>query len=383
MPRKPWVTKPDGKRFYVVRWVDPITGTTRQRATEHTRRRDAERVADAMQLELDAGLSVDDTDWLDFRRRYLAEGLAHCRPGTVAKWKTAARLVDRRLRPSSVKDLNQNALSKLRGALAAEGMKASTLDSHFRHILAALSWAYSMRMIPGVPHLPAKRGKKRRKMKGRPISTEEYERMLDQCPNDSWRHFLRGLWLSGMRLNEALNLSWDDPSLILVVGVDNRRPMLEIPKELQKSDEDLLYPITPDFAWFLRETPPDERIQYVFDPMLSRGVTRSLQTASAKICDIGKAAGVVSVPAVGKKKPKFASAHDLRRSFGTRWSLKVMPTVLQQLMRHSDIATTMQFYVGRNAEELADTIWAADVASERDPLRDPERGKRSPKVKKP
>ena len=29
-------------------------------------------------------------------------------------------------------------------------------------------------------------------------------------PVESCRHLLRGLWWSGLRLGEALNLSWDD-----------------------------------------------------------------------------------------------------------------------------------------------------------------------------
>jgi hypothetical protein len=47
-------------------------------------------------------------------------------------------------------------------------------------------------------------------------------------------------------------------------------------------------------------------------------------------------------PAEPKAKPeavriKYASAHDLRRAFGLRWSSRVMPAVLQQLMRHESI----------------------------------------------
>jgi integrase len=61
----------------------------------------------------------------------------------------------------------------------------------------------------------------------------------------------------------------------------------------------------------------------------------------------------------GEPHIKFASAHDLRRSFGERWALRVMPQVLMELMRHESIDTTMQFYVGRNAERTADALWAA------------------------
>ena len=43
------------------------------------------------------------------------------------------------------------------------------------------------------------------------------------------------------------------------------------------------------------------------------------------ISEIGKRAGVV----VRKAEGKFASAHDLRRSFGTRWAPRVKPATLQ------------------------------------------------------
>jgi integrase len=76
---------------------------------------------------------------------------------------------------------------------------------------------------------------------------------------------------------------------------------------------------------------------------------------------IGKAAGVVVAEKIaaegGNPKRKFASAHDLRRSFGSRWSRRVMPTILRELMRHTSIETTMKFYVGQNAEATADALW--------------------------
>ena len=55
---------------------------------------------------------------------------------------------------------------------------------------------------------------------------------------------------------------------------------------------------------------------------------------------------------------KFATAHDLRRAFGTRWAKKVMPAVLQRLMRHQSIGTTMKFYVGIEADDVAADLWA-------------------------
>ncbi len=61
---------------------------------------------------------------------------------------------------------------------------------------------------------------------------------------------------------------------------------------------------------------------------------------------------------VNKADGKFASAHDLRRSFGTRWAKRVMPAVLKRLMRHASIQTTMGYYVDLDADEVADQLWA-------------------------
>jgi hypothetical protein len=58
---------------------------------------------------------------------------------------------------------------------------------------------------------------------------------------------------------------------------------------------------------------------------------------------------------VNKADGKYASAHDLRRAFGTRWAKRVMPAVLKRLMRHASIDTTMTYYVDI---DVADELWA-------------------------
>jgi integrase len=162
---------------------------------------------------------------------------------------------------------------------------------------------------------------------------------------------MRGLWLSGLRLNEALNLYWDCDDR-LRVDLSGRRPMLWIPASLNKNGKQQLLPITPDFAAFLAETPEKQRRGRVFG-----GVTASRTDASRIIAAIGEAA-LVKIRE-GSGETQFATAHDLRRSFGERWAARGMPHVLKELMRHETIDTTMKFYVGRNAERTADAVWAA------------------------
>ena len=55
---------------------------------------------------------------------------------------------------------------------------------------------------------------------------------------------------------------------------------------------------------------------------------------------------------------KFATCHDFRRSFGRRWARRVMPAELKLLMRHASIDTTMKYYVGIEADDIASGLWA-------------------------
>ncbi len=102
-------------------------------------------------------------------------------------------------------------------------------------------------------------------------------------------------------------------------------------------------------------------------PHLSPEAAQYVSRVSVKVSEFGEAARVkvtdkpAKATAEGEPvvKVKWASAHDLRRSFGFRWSRRIMPAELQELMRHADIQTTMQYYVGRNAQSTAEALWAA------------------------
>ena len=119
--------------------------------------------------------------------------------------------------------------------------------------------------------------------------------------------------------------------------------------------------MTPDSAAFLEETPANLRTGPVFRLNARRGhVGRiSAERAGNVISEIGEAAGVKVWTNPRNGQIKYASAHDLRRSFGTRWALQVKPFCLNELMPHSNILTTMRYYIEIEAQELAAAIWDA------------------------
>ncbi len=160
-------------------------------------------------------------------------------------------------------------------------------------------------------------------MKGRPISQEEFERLLAKTAAvvgeeaaESWHHYLLGLWWSGLRLAESLELYWDRDDR-LCVDLSAKRPMLWIPAALEKGNQDRLLPMAPEFAKFVLATPAIERRGRVFRPlgMRVKGATVERDWASHIISRIGKLANIKVNTHPKTSKVKFASAHDLRRSF--------------------------------------------------------------------
>jgi integrase len=391
-----------GRECLYMRYRDPVTGKQVTRSTEVKRnsrkaRQEAMKVAGNWEKELQAGTykSPSKVTWTEFRTRYEDEVLPSLADKTAGKVYAVFNAVERHIDPKLLRSLDAKQISTLQTRLRQpeeiDGKKIpqraeSTIKGHLAHLHAALTWAKSVGMLHAVPEIKkphrAKKSRKATPMKGRPVTGEELERLLAKVPNivievrpgkekaseeiaadaervESWRYYLRGLWLSGLRLEESLELWWDRDDK-LTIDLTGKFPMMRIRAELEKGNEDRLLPIAPEFAEFLLATPDDKRSGPVFNPMAQRikGPRLTAHRVGEIVSDIGKAAGIKVQTSVKTGKVKFASAHDLRRSFGDRWSKKVMPVVLQTLMRHEDISTTLRYYVDADAEQTAEVLWA-------------------------
>ena len=113
-----------------------------------------------------------------------------------------------------------------------------------------------------------------------------------------------------------------------------------------------MLPISTEFAEFLLAIPQVERRGLVFGIYGQNGKPLSTKRVGRYIARIGRAANVVT----NKAENRYATAHDLRRSFGSRWARKVTPAILRELMRHADIDTTMTFYAIQSAEDVGDQL---------------------------
>jgi integrase len=385
------VTRHGHRKYLVMYYDDPLTGKREQRSTKQTKRREAEREAAKWEAELREGRykRANQITWAEFRERYEDERLVtlsfKMQQATSAAFNHFERLID----VDRLVKVTTETISRFQVELRKIFDKETTVACHLRHLKTALNWAVRKGMLRELPDFDMpKQASGVKLMRGRPITTEEFERMLANVevgllddfalrgkrrmpykrkPSEAqrqriqsrreakaqqqartWRHYMRGVWLSGLRLEESLALSWDQDEPFWI-DLNGRHPRFRIYAEAQKGRRDQFLPMTPDFAEFILQTPNAERHGPVFKVGRDRNATSRIVTA------IGKRAAVV----VNKADGKFASTHDLRRAFGTRWSSRVKPVTLQLLMRHRQIETTMRYYVDQDADEVAEQLWQA------------------------
>ena len=371
-----WVAEFGDRAHYQLQWRDPITNRLRTKSTRIRRsglardRKVAERMAGELEAKLNAGEAVIPSRflWADFRARYEAEVVPGLAPRTGEKIASVFDRFEAEINPRRLWDVDEKRLSafvsNLRKGERGKGKLAeSTIAGHLAHLKAALNWAKLQKLVAHLPGFPrikrAKMSKGAKVMRGRPITTEEFERMLGKVEDvvgraaaDRWTFFLRGLWTSGLRLTESLELYWDQEDKLHPV-LTGKFPMLRIPADLEKGNKERLLPMAPEFAELLNGVPEAERSGPVFN--LERADGKPGRPAVDRVSKIVSSIGEKAKVRVDAKKT--ASAHDLRRAFGERWAARLMPAQLMELMRHETIETTLSYYVGRNAERTAAILW--------------------------
>lgn len=219
-------------------------------------------------------------DWSDFREQYRSLHLVTVRDRTASAAESRLDIAERILKPRTLGDVADSvALQKLQANLLAgfqsKGHKprsVHTVKGYMAHVLAALNWAYVQDWLPNAPKVRKIKTSKQKVMKGRPITTEEFQRMLDAVSGvvgepaaESWKHVLWGLWTSALRINELMNVSWDLPGAIRPRWKAGVHPVLEIPAAMQKNDSEEDIPLLPAFEALL-EAHVDQRTGWVFEP---------------------------------------------------------------------------------------------------------------------
>jgi integrase len=337
--------QPDRPHFTLY-YDDPATGKEVTRSAKTSDRGTAERAAADWERELRDFRGVDDDGWEWMVERFFAEPMSGKRKSTRSTVSTSLKRYRVTMQPETIAEVTTDTLSRFAAKLT--GLEQTTIAKDMRHLKVFLRWCASVGAIRSAPYVPIPKSGKRRFMRGRALTDAEYRRMLKHAPDARWRRFLELLYLSGLRIEEASELSWDQPPHVVHLDA---KPFPQIlffgaDEDGQKSGNDEAWPMPPDLAAWLAKTPAKKRTGLVAPLPI-----RNRADLSKAVARIGRAAKIVTYAS------KHASAHDLRRTFGTRWALKVPPVVLQKLMRHATIETTMKYYVNLEASTVGSVLW--------------------------
>jgi integrase len=306
----------------MLQWHDPVTGKRKSKSAETCNPVDAEKARADLEYELNNGLYSEPSKmpWDTFQRLYENEKLAGARPNTRKKAASVFASFAALIKPKALGVITERTISHYTAQLRAKGFQPATIQGHLAYLRAALRWAADQKFILTAPKVIMPKGPKKKHV--RKIVAEEFERLLEKAPTPHWHAFMATAWYTGMRRNEMLDLTWENPTM---PRVDFSEAKVWIPAAYNKSDEDQWVPLHPQLADILKALPdPHHGFLFPFRP--------TPQEVSRKFGRLAKKAGLK------------ISLHDLRRSFGSRYAAVVPAPVLQRLMRHADIKTTLVFY---------------------------------------
>jgi integrase len=306
----------------MLQWIDPETGKRKTKSSGTADEGKAEAKRADLEYELNHGLAAEPSKmpWEKFRETYEDEKLAGAREATRKKAGYVFDAFAELAHPRTLGTISERTLSKYAVALREKGFKPATIQGHLAYLRAALRWAADQKLIPAAPKVAMPKVPKKKII--RKIVAEEFERLLAVAPDEGWAAFLQTAWFTGMRRNEMLDLTWHGDGGTPWVDFDQNR--IWIPAAYNKSDADQWVPLHPGLASVLkaRRQPRGKLFSLSDSPReVSRKFTKLARKAGLKI-----------------------SLHDVRRSFGSRYAAVVPAPVLQRLMRHADIKTTLTYY---------------------------------------
>jgi integrase len=322
----------------MLQWLDPETGRRKSKSAETADPEKAEKARADLEYELNHGKYQEASrmTWERFRELFEAEYVATLRPHTQENYRITLDLFEELCHPAKLRAINERTISTFAAAMrqrptrGRDGMMASTIKMRLQFLHTALAWAVEQKMLPAVPKFPSVKVPRK---KPQPIPAESFERLLAKAPDQTMRTYLLCGWLAGLRLREAFYLEREPTEE--APYLDLARNRIVLPAGFVKAVEDQWLPLDPALQEALDQLPRNGKRVFRFVAKDGHAVTEG--SVSARVIRLAKRAGV------------RLSMHTLRKGFGCRYAGKVPAQVLQRLMRHANIKTTMDFYANIDA----------------------------------
>jgi integrase len=330
-----WIQRMADREHDTLQWHDPATGKRKSRSAGTCNPLEAELRRADLEYELNHGLHAETSamTWEKFRELFEAEYLPHRRPRSRYQYRRALGWLERLAHPARLASVDERMLSRFAADLAGQKgrggnatMATATVKVLVTLVHTALKWAHGQKLIPGVPRCPALKVPKKRPQ---PVVTEAVERLLTASDDPNLSGLLLCCWHAGLRLGEAAALSWEESQES--PWVDLARDHIVLPARFAKGDQDQWVPLHPDLRQALLALPGREgRVFRLVSHRTGRPLGQN--GISDRITRLARKAGV------------RLTAKSLRKGFGSYYAARVSAQVLQKLMRHQDIKTTMDYY---------------------------------------
>jgi integrase len=200
------------------------------------------------------------------------------------------------------------------------------------------------------------------------IRPDDFRKVYHHAPSAFWRALLVTLYTTGLRLREALNLTWKDIDFESDMLCISRRAASGFVQAWTPKDHELRRIPFPEQATSLltawHSVAPEgcpyvfmehARWEYYYQRVMS-GKWKSGQDLTNNV--LRRFNTICRKAAVGPY-----SLHDMRRSCITNWAKHLPIHVVKQLAGHSDIRTTQQYYLSVQPEDVnrAQEVQAAIV----------------------
>ncbi len=324
-----WVQKFKDREHLMLQWIDPDTGKRKSKSAETSNRIMAEVKAQELEYEINHGMyqEASNMPWEKFRELFETEHVSGLRPGTAKQYRNTFNAFERLCGPATLRSISTRTVSVFVGQLRRQAgqkgtMQELTIKTKLQYLKKAFVWAVSQKLLTEVPEFPKVRPPKRRPQ---PVPQELFERLLDKATDEYVRMFLLFGWLAGLRLNEACSLEWEEADKAPYLDLAGDR--IVFPAGFVKAREDQWVPLDPELREGLLRLPRHGRKVFQY-----KGRECQPRTMENVIARLAEQAGV------------NLTMRSLRRGFGCYWARRVSAQVLQKLMRHSDIAITMDYY---------------------------------------
>jgi integrase len=352
-----------GRTNLVYRWEDRKAGTQGEQSAGTAKRTAAYKGIPAFIREVILPKRQDKPTWEQAKELYQQVRVSRWREQSKRCWRSAYRKFEEVCSPVLLEDVTLTMVDTFQ-VRCREELAFSSMASYLRQLKAFLRFCGD-RFPYAVPKIPSLSSTTH----GRPLTAAEFRKLLGAVDTVveakwavSWKNLLKGLVHSGLRLNQALQLSTDPQAPIRIEGLDGTAPHLLITPEAHKGKRLASIPLIPPMVALVRSLLASQGNygdSYVFHPEGAHGPRRNMQGVSATIAAIGEASGVVTGTKTkeGKTVNRYPTAHDLRRTFIKRLvRLGLHPGEIIRFSQHKNWTTAENAYLDQDAMQLGDRV---------------------------